>query len=180
MVRRNVRLAIILICLMMSIMAHADGFTLKGKVVDEGGTVVGTLDFADGVGDERAEGGGGIGAAGSADDESVGNAGVFRGKPSGDEGAHGVPPDNQLFTGISAFCKLRDGLDVVHQHLVAVFLAEIAEIVVGFDGTAVAGVLMHIDGKALVAEIFRYVKIAVGMLRHAVHDLDDADDRGFI
>ena len=35
MVRRNVRLAIILICLMMSIMAHADGFTLKGKVVDE-------------------------------------------------------------------------------------------------------------------------------------------------
>jgi len=35
MVRRNVRLAIILICLMMSIMAHADGFTLKGKVIDE-------------------------------------------------------------------------------------------------------------------------------------------------
>lgn len=68
--------------------------------------------------------------------------------------------------------KLGERSFVLNEGVPAVFLAEIAQLLIALGGSAVADMVVNKDGKALAAEEFCEILITLAVLRHAVNYLE--------
>ena len=98
---------------------------------------------------------------------------VFLDVAAHDEGTHAVAEEGEGETGEATLDVFGDLVDIFDDAGDAVF-AEIAEVVFGGDAGAVSAVVVNNDNEALFGAIIHEVVVAVAVLGHAVHELQDA------